>query len=101
MVIDHRFGEVASLTEQHAALSGALRDVFEDLLTKVQNTTAEGIESPAYQIFHEVKNAWNDKAQDWVNSQGDLAKAVNMHNEDFQASEAGPISGVFKDIGMA
>lgn len=100
-MINHDFNAVAGLTEQHNALAGALRGVFDELLQKVAATTEEGIKSAAYDVFHEKKTEWNGAAQTWVDSQGNLVKAVSMHNEDFQATVLGPASNVFRNIASA
>jgi hypothetical protein len=100
-MLNHDFGEVTNLTEQHQALSSALQGVFDELLQKVMSTTEEGVKSAAYDVFHEKKDEWNTAAQNWVNSQGNLVKAVSMHNDDLRATVLGPASNVFRNIASA
>jgi uncharacterized protein YukE len=100
MVVRQNFGEVASLTQQHATLTTALREVFDELIRRAGQTTEAGWNTAAAGVFAEKQGAWDKAAQEWADSQGNLAKVVGQHNEDVQATDLGPASNVFNNIAI-
>lgn len=96
------FGEISNLTVQHQQLVAALGEVFDDLVKNVSNTQAEGFNAASAVAFLEsVRDRWNQRATDWANSQGNLARVIQGHADDMQQTDAGPMSNLFKYIGVA
>lgn len=100
MVVRQNFGEVANLTQQHAALTTALREVFDELIRRAGQTTEAGWNTAAAGVFAEKQTAWDKAAQEWADSQGNLAKVIGQHNEDVQQTDLGPASNVFNNIAI-
>lgn len=100
--IRQNFVEVASLVQQHNTLAGALKEVFAELIQKAGQTATEGggWNTAAAMVFMEKQGEWDRLAQEWADSQGGLANVVGQHNEDLQATDMGPASNVFNNIGI-
>jgi uncharacterized protein YukE len=98
--IRQNFAEVASLTQQHTALASALKGVFDDLIKRVTGTKEEGWQTAAAAVFMEKQGVWDKAAQEWADSQGNLARVIGQHNEDVEQTDRGPASNVFSNIAI-
>jgi hypothetical protein len=96
--IRQNFAEVANLVNHHQKLKDALHEVFAELVRRCADTTGTDWNTAAAVVFTEKGLEWDAAAKDWADSQGNLLRAVGMHNEDLQATDLGPASNVLRSV---